>query len=291
MGTEKRERQKQNRQQRLSELAVQQKRAKVKKRGLQFGIGIPAVILALFLIVNVFAGDDSGPSDAELTEQVTDLLGGSTVPADATDDSTAPTIPATTVPGKTITGDTACPKADGTEERVTKFEKAPPMCIDATKTYTAVFDTSEGEIEVLLDTAKTPKTVNNFVVLARYKYYDGTTIFRTDPSIDIIQGGGLTNTDDPGYTIEDEGNGYKYVEGDLAMARTMEPNSAGGQWFFVTGPNAAALDGQGTYVNFGKVVSGLDVVKGILALNSGSGDLGGAPSRTVVVKSVAIIES
>ena len=291
MGTEKRERQKQNRQQRLSELAVQQKRAKVKKRGLQFGIGIPAVILALFLIVNVFAGDDSGPSDAELTEQVTELLGGSTVPADATNDSTAPTVPATTVPGKTITGDTACPKADGTEERVTKFEKAPPMCIDATKTYTAVFDTSEGEIEVLLDTAKTPKTVNNFVVLARYKYYDGTTIFRTDPSIDIIQGGGLTNTDDPGYTIEDEGNGYKYVEGDLAMARTMEPNSAGGQWFFVTGPNAAALDGQGTYVNFGKVVSGLDVVKGILALNSGSGDLGGAPSRTVVVKSVAIIES
>jgi cyclophilin family peptidyl-prolyl cis-trans isomerase len=291
VGTEKRERQKQNRQQRLSELAVQQKRAKVKKRGLQFGIGIPAVILALFLIVNVFAGDDSGPSDAELTEQVTDLLGGSTVPADATNDSTAPTVPATTVPGKTITGDTACPKADGTEARVTKFEKAPPMCIDATKTYTAVFDTSEGEIEVLLDTAKTPKTVNNFVVLARYKYYDGTTIFRTDPSIDIIQRGGLTNTEDPGYTIEDEGNGYKYVEGDLAMARTMEPNSAGGQWFFVTGPNAAALDGQGTYVNFGKVVSGLDVVKGILALNSGSGDLGGAPSRTVVVKSVAIIES
>lgn len=291
MGTEKRERQKQNRQQRLSELAVQQKRAKVKKRGLQFGIGIPGVILALFLIVNVFAGDDSGPSDDAIKEEIQALLGATTLPEGATDDATASTIPATTVPGKTISGDTACPKADGTEERVTKFEKAPPMCIDATKNYTAIFDTSEGEIEVLLDTAKTPKTVNNFVVLARYKYYDGTTIFRTDPSIDIIQGGGLTNTDDPGYTIEDEGNGYKYVEGDLAMARTMEPNSAGGQWFFVTGPNAAALDSQGTYVNFGKVASGLDVVKGILALNSGSGDLGGAPSRTVVIKSVAIIES
>jgi cyclophilin family peptidyl-prolyl cis-trans isomerase len=291
VGSEKRERQKQNRQQRLSELAVQQKRAKVKKRGLQFGIGIPAVILALFLIVNVFAGDDSGPSDDAIKEEIQALLGATTLPEGATDDATASTVPATTLPGKAISGDTACPKADGTEERVTKFEKAPPMCIDATKIYTAVFDTSEGEIEVLLDTAKTPKTVNNFIVLARYKYYDGTTIFRTDPSIDIIQGGGLTNTDDPGYTIEDEGNGYKYVEGDLAMARTMEPNSAGGQWFFVTGPNAAALDSQGTYVNFGKVASGLDVVKGILALNSGSGDLGGAPSRTVVVKSVAIIES
>jgi cyclophilin family peptidyl-prolyl cis-trans isomerase len=291
VGTEKRERQKQNRQQRLSELAVQQKRAKVKKRGLQFGIGIPAVVLALFLIVNVFAGDDSsGPTDEALKEEIQTLLGATTLPEGETAES-ASTIPATTVPGKTISGDTPCPKADGTEARVTKFEKAPPMCIDAAKTYTAVFDTSEGEIEVLLDTAKTPKTVNNFVVLARYKYYDGTTIFRTDPSIDIIQGGGLTNTDDPGYTIEDEGNGYKYVEGDLAMARTMEPNSAGGQWFFVTGPNAAALDGQGTYVNFGKVASGLDVVKGILALNSGSGDLGGAPSRTVIVNSVAIIES
>jgi cyclophilin family peptidyl-prolyl cis-trans isomerase len=291
VGTEKRERQKQNRQQRLSELAVQQKRAKVKKRGLQFGIGIPAVVLALFLIVNVFAGDDSsGPTDEALKEEIQTLLGATTLPEGETAES-ASTIPATTVPGKTISGDTPCPKADGTEARVTTFEKAPPMCIDAAKTYTAVFDTSEGEIEVLLDTAKTPKTVNNFVVLARYKYYDGTTIFRTDPSIDIIQGGGLTNTDDPGYTIEDEGNGYKYVEGDLAMARTMEPNSAGGQWFFVTGPNAAALDGQGTYVNFGKVASGLDVVKGILALNSGSGDLGGAPSRTVIVNSVAIIES
>lgn len=290
MGTEKRERQKQNRQQRLSELAVQQKRAKVKKRGLQFGIGIPAVILALFLIVNVFAGDDSGPTDEQLREEIQTMLGATTLPGDTTAETT-PTVPATTVPGKTISGDTACPQTDGTEERVTKFEKAPPMCIDATKTYTAVFDTSEGEIQVLLDTAKTPKTVNNFIVLSRYKYYDGTTIFRTDPSIDIIQGGGLTNTDDPGYSIEDEGNGYTYVEGDLAMARTMEPNSAGGQWFFVTGPNAAALDGQGTYVNFGKVASGLDVVKSILALNSGSGDLGGAPSRTVVVNSVSIIES
>jgi cyclophilin family peptidyl-prolyl cis-trans isomerase len=292
VGTEKRERQKQNRQQRLTELAAKQRRSKTKKRGLQFGIGIPAVVLALFLIVNVFAGDDSSPSptDDALREEVQTLLGATTVPGGDTEASGS-TIPATTVPGKSISGDTPCPATDGSEARVTKFEKAPPMCIDAAKSYTAVFDTSEGVVEVQLDTAKTPKTVNNFVVLARYKYYDGTTIFRTDPSIDIIQGGGLTNTDDPGYTIEDEGNGYKYVEGDLAMARTMEPNSAGGQWFFVTGPNASLLDGQGTYVNFGKVTKGLDIVKGILALNSGSGDLGGAPSRTVVVKSVSITES
>lgn len=290
MGTEKRERQKQNRQQRLTELAVQQRKNKVKKRGLQFGIGVPAVVLALFLIVNVFSGDEATPtSDSALREEVQNLLGATTTIETA--DSAAPTIPPTTIPGKTITGATTCPKTDGTEERVTKFEQAPPMCIDATKSYTAIFDTTEGMIEVALDTTKTPKTVNNFIVLSRYKYYDGTTIFRTDPSIDIIQGGGLTNTDDPGYTIDDEGNGYKYTEGDLAMARTGEPNSAGGQWFFVTGPNASLLDSQGTYVNFGKVKSGLDVAKAIIGLNSGSGSLGGAPSRTVVIKSVTITES
>ena len=131
MGTEKRERQKRNRQQRLTELAAQQRRAKVKKRGLQFGIGVPAVVLALFLIVNVFAGDDSkSPTDDQLREETQKLLGITT-----TSEGSAPaeTIPATTVPGKTLTGETPCPKTDGSEERVTKFEKAPAMCIDPTK--------------------------------------------------------------------------------------------------------------------------------------------------------------
>ena len=59
----------------------------------------------------------------------------------------------------------------------------------------------------------------------------------------------------------------------------------------VAGPKASLLDSQGNYVTFGKVSEGLDVVKGILALNSGSGDLGGAPSRTVQIRSVTITES
>jgi cyclophilin family peptidyl-prolyl cis-trans isomerase len=275
VGTEKRERQKHNRQQRLTELAQQQKRAKAKKRGLQLGLGIPAIVLALFLVVNVFSGDDNSTSD--------------TVASDTT--VTQSTINATTIPGVPVTGDTPCPKTDDTQARSTKFEKAPTMCIDPAKSYTASFDTSEGQIVVELDTEKTPETVNNFVVLSRYKYYDGTLIFRADPSLDIIQGGGFTNTDSPGYTIEDEGKGFTYTEGDLAMARTGEPNSAGGQWFFVGGPNASTLDGQGTYVNFGKVTEGLDVVKKILGLNMVAAGGGDTLSRTVVVNSVTIIES
>ncbi len=288
MGTEKRERQKLNRQQRLTELAAQQRRSTTKKRGLQVA-GLVALVLLVVLIFNVTGSDDT--STVSPTDTVLDTTSDTAV--DAPIDSTAPvaTTPVVTAPGASLTGDTKCPAVDGSQARVTKFEKAPPMCIDAAKKYTATFDTTEGSIVIDLDTAKTPQTVNNFVTLARYKYYDGTVVFRTDTSIDIIQGGGLTNTDDPGYTIADEGSGYKYVEGDLAMARTGEPNSAGGQWFFVAGPKASALDGQGTYVNFAKVTSGLDVVKNILALSSGSGALGGVPSRNVVITSVTITES
>jgi peptidylprolyl isomerase len=286
VGTEKRERQKLNRQQRLTELAAQQRRSKTKKRGLQV-VGLVALVLLVVLVFNVTGGDDT----SEVTSADTVLDTTTDTAVDAPTDTTAPATPVVTAPGATLTGDTKCPAVDGSQARVTKFEKAPPMCIDASKKYTATFDTTEGSIVVDLDTAKTPQTVNNFVTLSRYKYYDGTVIFRTDTSIDIIQGGGLTNTDDPGYTIADEGTGYKYVEGDLAMARTGEPNSAGGQWFFVAGPKASALDGQGTYVNFAKVTSGLDVVKNILALSSGSGALGGVPSRNVIINSVTITES
>ncbi len=292
MGTEKRERQKLNRQQRLTELAAQQRRSTTKKRSLQ-GAGLVALVLLVVLIFNKTGGDNT--ADVASTDTVLDtpLDTTSDTAVDAPIESTAPvaTTPVVTAPGATLTGDTKCPAVDGSQARVTKFEKAPPMCIDAAKKYTATFDTTEGSIVVALDTVKTPQTVNNFVTLARYKYYDGTVVFRTDTSIDIIQGGGLTNTDDPGYSIADEGSGYKYVEGDLTMARTGAPNSAGGQWFFVAGPKASALDGQGTYVNFAKVTSGLDVVKNILALSSGSGALGGVPSRNVVINSVTITES
>lgn len=291
MGTEKRERQKLNRQQRLTELAAQQRRSTTKKRSLQ-GVGLVALILLVVLIFNVTGSDNS--ADMSSTDTVLNSTSDSAVNAPTSSPAaTAPvvTTPVVTAPGATLTGDTKCPAVDGSQARVTKFEKAPPMCIDVAKKYTATFDTTEGSIVVALDTAKTPQTVNNFVTLARYKYYDGTVIFRTDTSIDIIQGGGLTNTDDPGYSIADEGSGYKYVEGDLTMARRGEPNSAGGQWFFVAGPKASALDGQGTYVNFAKVTSGLEVVKNILALSSGSGALGGVPSRNVVITSVTITET
>jgi len=277
MGTDKRERKKVNRNLAREERQKAQRNAVIKQRVIRFGVGIPLAILALWAVSKFFITTDS--------TSTTDTTVAS---SDTTIASLTPTL--STTPGEQIEGDTKCPATDGTAVRTTNFSKAPPMCIDAKKSYTATFNTSEGTIEIALDTKKTPKTVNNFVTLSRYKYYDSSFIFRTDLNLDIIQGGGESNTDDPGYNIEDEGNGYKYTEGDIVMARTGEINSAGGQFFIVTGPKASFLDDQGTYVVFGKISKGLDVAKAILGLNAGSGQLGGAPSRAVKITSVTIAE-
>ena len=277
MGTDKRERKKVNRNLAREGRQKAQRNAVIKQRVIRFGIGIPLAILALWAVSKFFITTDS-TSSSDTTVAT----------SDTTIASLTPTL--STTPGEQIEGDTKCPATDGTALRTTNFSKAPPMCIDAKKSYTATFDTSEGAIEIALDTKKTPKTVNNFVTLSRYKYYDSSFIFRTDLNLDIIQGGGESNTDDPGYNIEDEGNGYKYTEGDIVMARTGEINSAGGQFFIVTGPKASFLDDQGTYVVFGKISKGLNVAKAILGLNAGSGQLGGAPSRAVKITSVTIAE-
>jgi len=192
---------------------------------------------------------------------------------------------------------TECPAADGSSPKKTKFDGPPPMCIDPGKRYTARIDTSLGELVVALDPVAAPQTVNNFVVLARYHYYDGSAIFRTDPSIDIIQGGGpgtqSPSGPGPGYTINDEGGKLSYSPGDVVMARTGSPNSAGAQYFMATGPNVTQLNAQGTYVTFGHITQGIQVAENIQALHVAdpSSGLGGGPSRVVTVKTITIKES
>jgi cyclophilin family peptidyl-prolyl cis-trans isomerase len=247
-----------------------QARYKTRKRIIQFGVGIPVLVVGLIFLVRLVVDDEA------------------TAP-NTTIDQTETTVEAPT--DEVITGDTPCPATDGAQERASSFENAPPLCIDPSKSYTAIFTTSEGVIEVELDTANVPNTVNNFIVLSRYKYYDSSLLFRTDPSIDIIQGGGQTNTDSPGYTIEDEGSGYTYEEGDLVMARTGAPNSAGAQFFFATGPKVSLLNDQGTYVKFGKVISGQEVLQKIMSMHSGPEGGSGAPDPAVSVVTVVITES
>lgn len=268
--------------------AAEAKRAKARRRWAFASAVLVATLLLGVVAVNMGGDDDSTEVDTS-SDDTTDVTR-ATVPPSVTSPAPVPS-------GLSITGDTPCPSADGSSARTSTFAKPPPAdCTDPSRRYVAVFETTEGRIEVALDAAGVPGTVNNFVVLSRYHYYDGSAIHRTDPSIDIIQGGAPTtqNASDPGpgYTIADEGTTDRhYAEGDLVMARTGAPNSAGAQFFFVAGPNAAALDAQGTYVTFGKVTAGLDVVKAILGLHQAGGSLGGAPSRPVIVNSVTITEA
>ena len=233
--------------------------------------------------------------------------GSSDAAPDPVEADAAPTVAVVEPPGPggSIEGETPCPATDGSSDRVTEFTQPPPMCIDPALTYTATFVTNLGVVEVVLDTESTPVTANNFIVLALYHYYDETQLFRTAPSSAIIQGGSPhTNSGadpGPGYTIADEGDGYSYVAGDLAMARTPAPDSASAQFFFGVGPEVALLDGepgdpdgtgQGTYVNFGTTVDGLSVLERILSLHVPDPALaGGGPSEPVVVETVRITSS
>jgi peptidyl-prolyl cis-trans isomerase B (cyclophilin B) len=294
VGTPKRERQRANRQQRLEELAREAKRNKTRKWALYIGVAVPVAVVVLFLIARLGGNDDNGATATSVSSVPASIDESTTVDPNASTTTVADTSSTSEQSTTTVAlaafayGKGGCPAADGTSIKQSTFSQAFKQCIDPSKTYTATFDTSMGTIVVDLDTDNVPGTVNNFVSLSRFHYYDGSLIFRADPSIDIIQGGGKTNQDTPGYTIPDEKNGFTYNEGDLVMARTTEPDSAGAQWFFVGGPNASALDAQGTYVTFGKVTEGLDVVKSILAL---AGEDGQTPTKTVTVNSITITES
>jgi cyclophilin family peptidyl-prolyl cis-trans isomerase len=142
-----------------------------------------------------------------------------------------------------------------------RYAAAPAMTIDTAKTYTAKLVTEKGTIELALDAKAAPITVNNFVFLARDKYYDGLTFHRVESHF-VIQGGDPAGdgTGGPGYTIPDEPSPLKHVDGALAMAKSAAPNSAGSQFYITLGAQPA-LDG--SYTVFGVVTSGKDVVKAI----------------------------
>jgi len=136
------------------------------------------------------------------------------------------------------------------------------MSIDAAKSFTATFETSRGTVVVDLFPKEAPKTVNNFVFLAREGFYDGTTFHRVIPNF-MIQGGDPTASGrgGPGYKFEDElkGSYKKHQAGSLSMANA-GPNTNGSQ-FFITHVATDWLDGKHTV--FGQVRSGQSVVNAV----------------------------
>ena len=196
-------------------------------------------------------------------------------------------------PGKTITGATPCPAADGSAIRTTTFAKAPPVCIDPAKSYTATLVTSEGDIVIQLDAANAPATVNNFVVLSRYHFYDNVAFHRIVAGFVNQAGdpvGPTPGEGGPGYTIPDELPKVPktaYPVGTVAMANTSSPDTGGSQFFLVIGDASGALSGSGSYSVFGKVVKGQDISAAINAL--GGPDT--KPTKSVTIKTVTITET
>jgi peptidyl-prolyl cis-trans isomerase B (cyclophilin B) len=115
-----------------------------------------------------------------------------------------------------------------------------------------------GEIRLEFYPEDAPKTVENFVTLAKKGFYNGLNFHRVVPDF-VVQGGCPqgTGTGGPGYQIKAEFNKQKHVRGTLAMARSQHPDSAGSQFYICYGPTPH-LDGQ--YTVFGRVVSGMEHV-------------------------------
>ena len=269
MGTEKRNRKKENRRQRLDDLAKQQQRKRTRKLATRAAIFI-AVVVGVALIISVSGGSDS------------------TSTSDTTVDTTA-TAP---VEGRAITGETPCPAVDGSEARASTFENAPSNCLDASKTYTAVVTTNKGEFSIVLDQTKAPLAANNFVTLARYKYFDNTQCHRAILDF-VVQCGDPTATGSggPGYSFADElPQAGEYKLGSIAMANS-GPNTNGSQFFIITGDQGVTLPP--SYTLFGQVTSGLDTT--VPALNAASNPdpaaNGVPPLETLTIMSVVITES
>jgi len=146
-----------------------------------------------------------------------------------------------------------------------------------------------GEVEIELYPNKAPNTVNNFIALIEDDFYDGLIFHRVIPDF-MIQGGDPEGTGmgDPGYSIKGEfssndfDNDLKHEPGVLSMARSQDPDSAGSQFFIVTG-DGSHLDGD--YAAFGKVIDGMDVVEDIEAEETDNND---KPNTDQVIESMSV---
>lgn len=150
---------------------------------------------------------------------------------------------------------------------------------------------NEKQIHIQLEPDKAPMTVKNFEKLVSEKFYDGLTFHRIIPGF-MIQGGcpDGTGMGGPGYSIRGEfamngfNNPIKHKRGVISMARSMNPDSAGSQ-FFIMHEDAPHLDGQ--YAAFGHVVEGMDVVDEIANTPTDRSD---RPKTPQIMKSVVLVE-
>ena len=187
--------------------------------------------------------------------------------------------------------ESGCPRPDGSSVREAKWPSPPPVCISPDKRYEAVVETDAGQFTIALDNRGAPQTVNNFVFLSRFHFYDGLTFHKAKPGF-VVQTGdppdkGVTNA---GYVFNDENLPRprdRYVAGDVIMAKD-KPNTNGSQFLIITGPEGEGLPPQ--FSRFGRVTEGMDVVRRISddGCTVDCKDL--APEKVHAIRRVTIIE-
>ncbi len=244
----------------------------VRRRATRWGVvlvGAIGAVVAIAAIGGAFSGDDEAVNqrvDDPTTEVVEDVTTVTEVSAEA------------------------CPPTDGSTGQRREFDGYPPMCIDEAGSYSAVIETNFGNLTVELDPAAAPLTVNNFVTLARYRYFDDTVCHRIIPDF-VVQCGDptATGTGGPGYRFRDELPAVgDYQIGSLAMANS-GPDTNGSQFFIISGDRGAALPPN--YSLFGQVTEGLDDT--LVALDAvGNPESNGVPPlEEVRILSVTVTEN
>ncbi len=292
MGTAKRERKKQNREMGRQIQARVERRQQTRRRTLRIVAAVVGVLAVVFLVAFLTRDDNSNDTVSPLETLPTDLFppADSSAPIDqslAPGDSGAPETSA--APTGFAYGTGECAPTDGSATKTQSFADAPKLCIDPAKTYTATVVTNKGEFTIALDPTKAPGTVNNFVNLARFKYFDGTQCHRAIPNF-VVQCGDptATGTGGPGYKFADElPAGGEYEIGSIAMANS-GPNTNGSQFFVITGSDGAGLPPN--YSLFGKVTEGLDVVAVLDSLGNPANN-GVPPKEKIEIVSITITEA
>jgi cyclophilin family peptidyl-prolyl cis-trans isomerase len=225
-----------------------------------------AVAVAAVLIVVAGCGSDSDVPAADATQ--------------------ATTIDETSTQAAAPDG-ADCPPVAGADSQTREFDSAPPSCLEPAASYEAIVTTNQGEFTIAVDPETAPVAANNFVYLARNQYFDDTVCHRIIPNF-VVQCGDptATGTGGPGYTIVDEPPTVPYEIGSIAMAKTQAPDSAGSQFFIITGSDGASLPPE--YALFGQVVDGFDTA---VAAMAAAGTPTGEPTEPIVIESIRIIQS
>jgi cyclophilin family peptidyl-prolyl cis-trans isomerase len=291
VGTDKRERQRTNKTMKDQQVAKAQTREKT-TRTVLIVVGSIIAVFAIVLIANTFIGGDD---ETVTTNTVANAsTADDTVASESSDTSADPSAESQPVEADgevfAATGEfvpDGCPSPDGSAEQQQSFDAQPPMCLDSTRSYSALVTTNKGEITIELDQEKAPITVNNFVFLARNQYFSDTTCHRIIPGF-VVQCGDPTATGggDPGYKFADElPAAGEYQIGSIAMANS-GPDTNGSQFFIITGDQGAALPPQ--YTLFGQVATGFDET--VVEMEA-AGTPSGSPSEPVEIQSVVISTS